>query len=692
MPDELRIVGPFATHSGYSKLTRAVLRTALLAGYRVEARESDYTLAQDGFLDGRVKTWPIYARPKPSRPLAVCQAEEVTTALKTRIGKDAPTLFVQIPDGLGQRTEFSYGPRIGLTMLESDRLCPDWERSCSGVDYLLTPSSYCLDTFRRQVPHILSDIFPALVDDRLYCADEPTGGVTVSGRLPAFTFFSVFSTLPRKQWIALMQAFAEEFAPEEDVALVVKPTRVNEVAELAGWLSMDGNSREVKRKIVVLTKWLSDEALAAWYRRCDCYVLPSSEGCGLPFIEAALCGKPSVALSLGGASDFVDHLTGYSAPARMGQVLGQFPHVYTSEHRFAVPESFASLRTALRDAYEWEMTGSGKGEWARHVATERHTPEAVAPALREAVEKAQDVFKGRTRLWASGQWTKWAVCVGDGYGDALATLGNAESVLKWSGGAIGVLHYGTSKGVADFLRSQPMVTEVRQIEPPDKGTFDEIANDAGGYYSRPVSAWLPRILEGTGIDPAGVALTQVHWPWATWTVNRPTNLVLPQEAHEWADAFRAEQGEYLLVQPYSVGNSVTLTDHWPHWAAFMRWLIQTCEGSHRLVFVGQMPLHGLAGRPNVVDLIGQTPTMEHVFALAQRARGVVSTCNALGVWTACQGPQGTPALIAANAAIPKPHSYWYRWQDCAPNTLLPYQATLARFTKAAEKWLGGLGK
>jgi len=68
---------------------------------------------------------------------------------------------------------------------------------------------------------------------------------------------------------------------------------------------------------VMLTGYVSDQELAAFYRACDIFVLPSvmikqdqgwseGEGFGIVFIEAAYWGKPAVAVDEGGVSEAVE--------------------------------------------------------------------------------------------------------------------------------------------------------------------------------------------------------------------------------------------------------------------------------------------------------------------------------------------------------------------------------------------------
>lgn len=55
---------------------------------------------------------------------------------------------------------------------------------------------------------------------------------------------------------------------------------------------------------VVFAGFLADEELPAWYRSCDVFAMPSTgEGFGIVFLEAAGCGKPSLAGDLDGSPD-----------------------------------------------------------------------------------------------------------------------------------------------------------------------------------------------------------------------------------------------------------------------------------------------------------------------------------------------------------------------------------------------------
>lgn len=383
MQDDLRIVGPFHACSGYASFCRAALSTARLAGYRVQAIESDFRLAVRGLADGSRLEERIPLSDMAKVPPE--QAAELQEAKATTVHPGAPTLFVQLPVQLGGWSEYSLAPRIGWTMIESDTLHPLWARAAANVDGLLLPSRLCFDAFSKAIPGVSKDRLPLPVDPRLY---SPEGPRAAFGNRPDFLFFSSFATCERKGWRLLMQAFTEEFYGES-VGLVVLPSKAAPVQELAQWC------RHTGAWIHVLDTWVSQEDLAGLYRACDAFALPSAEGFGLPFVEAALCGKPSVALNSGGAAEIVTEATGYPIEAVMAPCIGHLPPLYDSTHRFPTA-TVAETRRALRACVE---DRGKRGEAAREYALARFTPEALAPKLRDAVEEAVCRHRTEHAVW-----------------------------------------------------------------------------------------------------------------------------------------------------------------------------------------------------------------------------------------------------------------------------------------------------
>lgn len=395
MRNELRIVAPFHNSSGFASAGRALIRTARLAGFSVAAVESEIERRIIRYAD-RVE---CEVRPQfTGKPIPECQLEEMQEALATRVAPEAPTLLLQNPSGLAMWSDYCSGPRIGLTMLESDRLHPLWAQAARNVDFLLAPSRFCEETLQRDVPGVAIGRLPLPVDDRLWSPAGSTLDIPPSplkgefGR-PSFLFGAVFSTCERKGWRLLTQAFAEELRGE-DCGLVLKCNHGREVRELAEWCASMGAWVRVFDEV-----W-TDEELASFYRTIDCYALPSCEGFGLPFIEAALCGRASIALSGGGAADAVDAISGYLVPHVWRECIGQIPQVYPSGQRMATAE-IGPLRAALRWAFEHRKRVSEMGGLSLGRALVRFSPTALATRLRGAVMSGETLYRQRRSRFAT---------------------------------------------------------------------------------------------------------------------------------------------------------------------------------------------------------------------------------------------------------------------------------------------------
>jgi len=649
---QLRICAPFRPMSGYAKMGRAVLRTALVAGYDVQAVESDLRVDLEGWHDGRVTE--RFFVPPPFIRLPDDQDAELHAAERNVIAPDAPTLLIQLPGCLSNWRQYANGPMLGWTMTESDNLCPYWQHGIRNVDLVLAPSEYVLETFRRVVPETPSMLLPLPVDDRQWSPEEFREKIPrIDPRpVPKFLFLSVFQTSQRKMWRELMTAFAEEFCDDPDVGLIVKPTSGDEVwplrdhcREMGAWIHVDVEKR---------TDWM----LGALYRACNVYVQPCSEGFGLTFVEAAMCGLPSVTIDGGGARDVVSEDTGYMVPSFMGPIVGHMPQVYDRKRdRFAVFE-IDDLRAAMRRAYEDEKAGVDKGLTARTRALQRFTPEAIAPKLQEAVEMCVDLHSGQVSMTVPPLKPSWATVAG-AWGDVFCCVGKIRAMMADKEmESIGVIFYGKDPKIADWLRAQPWCREVLAIIEPDKKEMERVFArlcQCRPEHGRQMFYELLESKRGVVVT-SEIAFTQLclareeepqYW----------TGAVLPKEAHEWAESVKPS-GDFLLLNPLSLASN-KLGDHWPHWwredgAIF--WLLGASRVPVVMVAEQEIPW---PEHPRLVNLTGQSRSMMDVLALAEKSSGVITTGNNLGIYAPIGG---IPAVVVMARTAPR-GGFYHRWYD-----------------------------
>jgi GT2 family glycosyltransferase len=165
---------------------------------------------------------------------------------------------------------------------------------------------------------------------------------------------------------------------------------VAEVEELADW------ARSMGAGIEIIKGELSDYEMACLYRACDCYVSPSAEGFGVPLVEAAMCGLPSVALSEGGARDIVTGETGYRVDSKWEPCVGQLPQIYPSSHSWPTCH-LEDLKDAMRRAYanNWGELRLG----AQSRAIQKFSRKPVGDTLLRVIEG----IKPPAPSWKSGR-------------------------------------------------------------------------------------------------------------------------------------------------------------------------------------------------------------------------------------------------------------------------------------------------
>jgi glycosyltransferase involved in cell wall biosynthesis len=183
-----------------------------------------------------------------------------------------------------------------------------WDRDTAGrVDRYVANSHYVAGRIRRYYNRGSTVVYPPV--DTVFYRPDPT--------LSPEPFFLVVSALvPYKRLDVAIRACAEVGAALKIVGRGPEEPRLRRLAQTAG-------------AEVDFSGWLEDTQIRALYQRSQGVLMPGVEDFGMVPVEAQACGRPVVALALGGAIEsVVDGVTG---------VLVQDPSV----------DAFAA---ALRDA------------------------------------------------------------------------------------------------------------------------------------------------------------------------------------------------------------------------------------------------------------------------------------------------------------------------------------------------------
>jgi glycosyltransferase involved in cell wall biosynthesis/GT2 family glycosyltransferase len=279
-------------------------------------------------------------------------------------------------------------PVVGATCFETEGIPASWVEPCNRVREVWVPSRFNARTFADAgVDPERIHVVPYPVDtDRL----RPG---RAGGRPPGapVTFLSVFEWTWRKGWDVLLRAWAEEFAADDPVRLLVVTYRGAGAAGEGGveeqavaHLAALGAGPDEVADIELVLDPVPHAAMADLYASADAFVLPTrGEGAGMPVLEAAACGVPVVATAWGGHEELMLPETAF--PVAVERMVEAPPALLADNGLYRglllAEPSVASLRAGMRAVADDPGAAAARGLRGRAVVEERFSLQATARAL-----------------------------------------------------------------------------------------------------------------------------------------------------------------------------------------------------------------------------------------------------------------------------------------------------------------------
>lgn len=230
--------------------------------------------------------------------------------------------------------------------------------------------------------------------------------------------------------------------------------------------------------------------------------------------------------------------------------------------------------------------------------------------------------------------TKYGICLGP-WGDIICALGHFYQLTPNKE----CLYYGylsPQQSVLDFLNAQKYISKAHFVVPADMETYRSSNRLMWNTSASVRREGIIKALSHTCYNPDQVEDTNLNYGFSGYNapdIPLAPQIDLPNYCTEWAqDVALYLPRPFYLVQPYSV-NTNHMNDHWPHWSEYLRWLVHD-QNKHFVTCGVNWNDNIVSKLHNTTRLVGKTPSVMHMWALASLADGVITTSNSLAHYCA----------------------------------------------------------
>lgn len=238
---------------------------------------------------------------------------------------------------------------------------------------------------------------------------------------------------------------------------------------------------------------------------------------------------------------------------------------------------------------------------------------------------------------------KWGTICGH-WGDVLLSVQKFKEDI----GEGNIIYMGPFDEVVDFLKQQPFIHKVKHVKTKD---FFGVIKHLFRSDAIEDANWKEKFNPDNSIPNDLILPTFLTKDVKIWH-----DPVLSPEALKWAeDTANHLPPVFFLCQPYSFA-SVSKRKHWQNWQASIRELVE--NSPFTFVMAGKDWPEDIYFKPHprLINLANTIPDIQHMYALSNRATGVLTTSNSLAHWCAASG---TPTVVVCNASCSNPE-YFFR--------------------------------
>jgi glycosyltransferase involved in cell wall biosynthesis len=373
MIDGITVFGPVNAVSGLGISARRTVELLRRSGERVFVRNVD------------IGSWSPNTR--------MGDAEILPRGVATRINVLAlnadtlPLAFAFLPAGL-----FAHSYNIGFFHWELSTLHAAHALALDLVDEIFVASEFCRQTHAANTQVPVTNVGSSVDLDGLMSARPDRDRWLLDPAGYCFlTVFDAFSSLERKNPLAVVQAFQHAF-PKGSLArveLIIKTQNQELSQEGARWRQLVEICAEDPR-IRIMNLTLPFDELASLKASCDCYVsLHRAEGFGYGPLEAMALGKPVILTGYSGTTDFAN--ADNACLVRFDLVpVPPLSYVYASSGAVWAEPDVSHAAEIMRGLVADPEEGRRRGDRARAFVATDVSPEAVARRYAERIHAIRE--------------------------------------------------------------------------------------------------------------------------------------------------------------------------------------------------------------------------------------------------------------------------------------------------------------
>lgn len=363
-------------YSGYGEASRHDVGALVSAGVQVTTQIQSYVLERTDF--GKLGA---LAESLENKPLGY----------KIKILHTTPNVYTQFmePDMY----------HVARAFWETDKVPEDFAKNIQLCDEVWTGSEYNAQAMRNAGVTKPIYIIPEAID-----TDAPEVDPYIIAENTAYKFYSIFEWTERKNPIALLTAYWQEFGPDDDVMLVLKTYIDNFQREKRA--EIDTQVRRIKKQLnlkyyaplYMFRNMLDRRQVYRFHKTFDCFVSAHrGEGWGVPQMEAGLLSKPIISTNCGGIHEYMTHKeNALLVPYTKSKVDNSRNKQWYAPDQNWASVDITELQKNMRYAYRYQKATQKMGIKCGQLVQDRFSLKAVGQIMLDRLTTIQKLLEPNT--------------------------------------------------------------------------------------------------------------------------------------------------------------------------------------------------------------------------------------------------------------------------------------------------------